>query len=83
MSTTLIQKTRIAIESLGIYRGLLNDEVISKLHILFKYLAKNPHDIVGTLKIYNEFYYTLMKKGKGSSLRDYIIKEIIFHENHY
>jgi len=81
MSTTLIQKTRIAMESLGVYRGLLQDDVISKLYTLFEYLAKNPHDIVGTLKIYNEFYYTLMKKGKGSSLRDYIIKEIIFHDN--
>jgi len=81
MSTTLIQKTRIAMESLGIYRGLLKDDVISKLHILFEYLAKNPHDIIGTLSIYNEFYYTLMKKGEGCSLKDYIIEEIIFHDN--
>lgn len=81
MAITSIQAIRIAMESLGIYRGLLQDQVIQKLHILFQHMAKEPQDTIGILSRYNEFYHTLMEKGKGCSLKDYMIMKILFHDN--
>lgn len=81
MAKTLIHTTRIAIESLGIYRGLLQDNVIDKLRILFQYMTDYPQDTVGILSRYNEFYHTLIEKGKGCSLKDYIMVQIFFHDN--
>ena len=81
MAILSIQTGRIAMESLGIYRGLLQDRVIHKLHVLFEHMAKDPQDIIGILSRYNEFYHTLVEKGKGSSLKDYMIIKILFHDN--
>ncbi len=78
-----IQKTRIAIESLGIYRGLLKDPVISKLRILLEYVENNPDHHIGILSTYNEFYHTLMEEGKGCSLKNYMIIKILFQDNIY
>lgn len=78
-----IQKTRIAIESLGIYRGLLKDPVISKLRILLEYVENNPDHHMGILSTYNEFYHTLMEEGEGCSLKNYMIIKILFQDNIY
>lgn len=83
MSITSIQTTRVAMESLGIYRGLLQNTVINKLHLLLEYIESNPENNVGILSMYNEFYHTLMEKGKGCSLKDYIIMKMLFHDNAY
>lgn len=83
MSTQSIQKTQIAIESLGIYRSLLKDPVISKLKTLLEYIENNPGNNIGILSTYNEFYHTLMEKGKGSSLKNYIIIKILFQDTVY
>ncbi len=83
MSTQAIEKTQIAIESLGIYRALLKDPVISKLKILLEYVESNPGNNIGILSAYNEFYHILMEKGKGCSLKNYIIVRILFQDNIY
>lgn len=83
MSTKSIENTQIAIESLGIYRALLKDPVISKLKTLLEYVANNPGNNIGILSTYNEFYHTLMEKGKGCSLKNYIIVKILFQDNIY
>ncbi len=83
MSTQSIQKTQVAIESLAIYRELLKDPVIDKLKILLGYIEDNPGDNIGILSTYNEFYHTLMEKGKGCSLKNYIIVKILFQDNIY
>lgn len=83
MPTQSILNTQIALESLGVYRSLLTDPVISKLKILLEYVADSPGNNMGILRTYNEFYHTLMEKGKGSSLKNYIIVKILFQENIY
>ena len=83
MSSQSIKRTRIAMESLGIYRALLKDPVISKLKILLEYVENNPSNNIGIISEYNEFYHTLMEKGKGCSLKNYIIVKILFQDNAY
>ncbi len=81
MSNKSIQTFRLSIESLGIYRGLLQDDVISKLDILLQQIETKSHNIISILSTYNEFYHRLMEKGKGYSLKDYIIQKILFNDN--
>ncbi|HHX62169.1 MAG TPA: ATP-binding protein [Epulopiscium sp.] len=83
MSSQSIQNTQIAMESLGIYRTLLKDPVISKLKILLEFVENNPTNPIGILSTYNEFYHTLMEKGKGCSLKNYMIVKILFQDNIY
>ena len=83
MSTQSIERTQIALESLGIYRALLKDPVINKLKELLEYVENNPGNNIGILSSYNEFYHTLIEKGKGSSLKNYIIIKILFQDNMY
>lgn len=83
MSTQSIETTQIALESLGIYRALLKDPVIKQLKVLLAYIEDNPGNNMGILSSYNEFYHTLIEKGKGSSLKNYIIIKILFQDNIY
>ena len=83
MSSQWIKTNRIAMESLGIYRALLKDPVISKLKMLLEYVENNPSNNIGIISEYNEFYHTLMEKGKGCSLKNYIIVKILFQDNPY
>lgn len=83
MSTQSIQKKQIAMESLGIYRALLKDPVMSKLKMLLEYVENSPDDNIGILSAYNEFYHILMEKGKGCSLKNYVIVKILFQDNIY
>lgn len=83
MTIKVIQETRIAMETLGVYRELLESPVVSKLKRLLEYVESNPGNNVKILSRYNEFYHTLMEKGKGCSLKDYIIMKILFTDNVY
>lgn len=77
------QLIKVSLESLGIYRDLLTDLVIDKLYLLIDFVEDNSQDYLGVISRYNEFYYALMTEGNGISLKDYIIKKIIFHDNVY
>lgn len=79
----VIKKIRISLQALGVYRGLLKDEVIHKLDVLLENIDRNPEDSIRVLSSYNEFYYALMKKGRGCSFKDYMITKILFEDNVY
>lgn len=83
MSITTIKEKRIAMETLGVYRNLLQDPVIGKLRTLLEYIERNPGNNIEVLGLYNEFYHTLIEKGKGCSLKDYVISKILFMDNAY
>ncbi|MEQ8154239.1 MAG: ATP-binding protein [Clostridiaceae bacterium] len=75
-------KYKALFESLSIYRGLLEDPVIGKLYKLAEGMASD-NGFFECLSLYNDFYYELMEKNQGYSLKDYIIKSILFSENVY
>jgi len=57
MISNKIRRMKINLESLGIYRNLLKDSVIEKLHKLINYLDKNENTISEIINLYNDFYY--------------------------
>lgn len=73
---------RISVESLGVYRKLLDDVVVSKMCLLLDYLTREKIELGKFTKYYNDFFFTLVCNSKGS-LKEYIIESILFDENPY
>jgi hypothetical protein len=70
----------LALDSLSIYRGLLENKVLSKLKELL--ISSNKADVVfrEVINAYHEFYFELAQSGT-MSLHDYVLDQIIFDEN--
>ncbi|MDP4125832.1 MAG: DUF815 domain-containing protein [Bacillota bacterium] len=80
MRHSKLTTTLLALDSLSIYRGLLEDNVLSKLRALLINLDKTNVQLRETINFYNDFYFELAKSN-SLSLMDYIIDKIIFDEN--
>ena len=80
MRQSKLTTTLLALDSLSIYRGLLEDKVLSKLKALLINLDIADVQLRETINLYNDFYYELAKSN-SLSLTDYIIDKIIFDEN--
>lgn len=76
------KNTKLALDSLSIYRQLLDDKVLSKLYSLSTYMNGAKVDLSNFFNMYTDFFYTLSYNSNGS-LKDYIIDKIIFDENPY
>lgn len=75
-----IKYARLSLNSMAVYRGLLGDEVIQALRNFLKFISQGEIQLESTMDLYNKFFFLLVHKGY-SSLKDYIIDEIIFSEN--
>ncbi|NFH02324.1 hypothetical protein FC831_19070, partial [Clostridium botulinum] len=69
------------LNSLCIFKDLLNDDVISSYKELISYLNKNEFDINNLLNYYNTFTYNLIEKSEELSIRKYIIDKILMGDN--
>lgn len=76
-----IQKSILAINSISVYRKIINDEVIAKLQKLLIGLQNSEAKIEEVINLYNDFFYELSKN--NSTLEEYIINKIIFDENSF
>jgi predicted AAA+ superfamily ATPase len=80
MGQSKLTTTLLALDSLSIYRGLLKDEVLSRLKALLICLDKGDVALREVVNLYNDFYFELAKSDT-ISLKDYIIDKITFDEN--
>jgi len=76
-----IAEYKLALDSLGVYRGFLKDDVVKSLYSLLEYLKTENIDIYEVISKYCDFYYKLMEKSKGNGLKSYISEKIVFSEN--
>jgi Predicted ATPase (AAA+ superfamily) len=76
-----IYEYELAMNSLGIYRGILKDSVIKSLYSLITNLRRNENDVNEIISEYNIFYFELMEKSEGKSLKNYIAERIIYSDN--
>ncbi|NFH72064.1 hypothetical protein FDA25_05465 [Clostridium botulinum] len=76
-----IKKINVILNSLCIFKDLLNDDVISSYKELISYLNKNEFDINNLLNYYNTFTYNLIEKSEELSIRKYIIDKILMGDN--
>jgi len=72
---------KLALDSLGVYRGILEDDVIKSLYSLLSDLKRADCEILEIISDYSEFYYKLLESGNGKGLRNYIVEKIVFSEN--
>lgn len=70
----------LALDSLSIYRGLLENRVFCKLKALLISLNKADVEFREISNAYHEFYFELSKSGT-MSFKDYVLNQIIFDEN--
>ncbi|WP_252248156.1 hypothetical protein [Clostridium sp. ZBS20] len=76
-----IKKINLILNSLCIFKDLLNDDVVSSYKELISYLNKNEFDINNLLNYYNTFTYNLIEKSEELSIRKYIIDKILMGDN--
>ncbi|MBC2726476.1 ATP-binding protein [Desulfosporosinus sp.] len=72
--------TLLALDSLSIYRGLLEDNVLNNLQALLSCIQKADIELREVVNAYNDYYFELAKSGT-MSLREHIIDILIFDEN--
>jgi len=80
MENNKITTTLLALDSLSIYRGLLEDKVLSSLKSLISCINKTNIELREVVNLYNDYYFELAKSGT-LSLKEYIIDKIVFDEN--
>ncbi|MDP4181947.1 MAG: hypothetical protein Q8942_12750, partial [Bacillota bacterium] len=76
-----IRTVYIGLESLTVYRKLLEDEVIASFSQLIKYINNNDIELVGFVNYYSKFYFKLTQRNSLSSFASYIINSIIYDDN--
>ena len=81
MINNRIISAKISLDSLSIYRGLLQKDVLSKLNILLEHVLNSNKDFSMLINKYNEFYYSLTNNNLTNSFKSYIINCIIFDNN--
>lgn len=78
MPTDLMQ-ARIALESLVIYRQLLQDQTMMELHLLLDHLCLECPDIFQSIALYSSLCHKLLQV--GTDLKSTIAEKIIHMEN--
>jgi predicted AAA+ superfamily ATPase len=76
-----IFEVKTSIESLTIYRGLLEDKVIHALHYIFEDLINENTDFSEFINNYCNFYYKLVQNSPESSFKHYLVGKIVLVEN--
>ncbi|MDR3542474.1 MAG: ATP-binding protein [Desulfosporosinus sp.] len=81
MEHNKLSSALLALDSLSIYRGLLENRVFGKLTALL--ISFNKTDVVfrEVVNSYHEFYFELAQESSTMSLKDYVLEQIIFDEN--
>lgn len=80
-----LKKTKMALDSLAVFRKLLQDEVLEKLYAVVDYLCKAERgnfDSSRFINLYNELFYSLISNGTHS-LAEHIVDLILYSETPY
>lgn len=80
MEQSELTATLLALDSLSIYRGLIEDKVLNKLKNLLIKLDQTTVIFRDVINSYNDFFFELTKS-HTSSWKEYIIEKILFDEN--
>lgn len=76
-----LQEVKFSLDSLVVYRQVLEDEVIKRLLNFLDYLEEEEAKLSRVIQLYNDFFYTLIKHNATKSWRNYVIELILFDEN--
>ncbi|AJA49006.1 putative ATPase (AAA+ superfamily) [Clostridium pasteurianum DSM 525 = ATCC 6013] len=77
-----MKSAKLALDSICIYRKLLDDDVISSLRLLLDYINMGKGELSCFTNLYSNFFFYLAKNG-ANSLEEYVVDKIIFDENSF
>ncbi|MFZ5986592.1 MAG: ATP-binding protein [Bacillota bacterium] len=77
------KELKLILDSLSVYRNLLEDGVIKALRTLIDSLSRDKLEIDEFVNFFNTFFFELTKSNSTKTLKDYIIDLVIFDENPY
>ncbi|MDD2497175.1 MAG: ATP-binding protein [Desulfitobacteriaceae bacterium] len=78
-----IYEAKLALESLTVYRGLLEDRVIKAFSSILQDATSVSISFSQLLNHYSEFYYALVEANPESTFEDYLIEKIIYADNFF
>jgi predicted AAA+ superfamily ATPase len=78
-----VANIRVALCSLSIYRGVLEDSLLVKLRNLLDCICGENFEPVKALELYSRFAYEFMNCKPLKCFKSYIIDKIIFNENQF
>lgn len=81
MATINVNELMLAFDSLCVYRNLINDRVIKKLYELGVLVYRKEPGADEFIRKYNEFFFELANSSSIQSLKEHVIKLILFDEN--
>ncbi|HZK18966.1 MAG TPA: ATP-binding protein [Clostridia bacterium] len=74
-------RAKVLLESLTVYRGLLQDEVISALRLVLHGLTNSHTNPTKFISDYSAFYHKLIEYNPMGSLGEYLIEKIAYDDN--
>lgn len=76
-----LEELRLRLNSLSIYKKLLDDELINSIYILVERLIADKIDLNTFARMYNSVYYNITSLTGKISLKEYIADLVISDEN--
>ena len=78
-----IYEIELSLKSLTVYRGLLEDQVISVLCSILHDLVNDKANFSQFINDYSEFYYQLVEHNQALMFKDYLIEKIVFEDTSF
>ncbi|WP_010251348.1 ATP-binding protein [Acetivibrio cellulolyticus] len=76
-----LEELRLKLNSISVYRNLLEDKLINSLHVFLERLFSGEMDLNGFARHYNLLFFNIINIDQQKSFREYIIDLIISDEN--
>ena len=77
-----LSEYKLLLDSMTVYRGILDDKLVRKLHNLLNYTNNEYNSIEKVISLYSDFCFTLIRSG-FYSFKEYIIQSILLDENSF
>ncbi|MDF9409564.1 MAG: hypothetical protein A4E52_00572 [Pelotomaculum sp. PtaB.Bin013] len=81
MQNDLAKNYKTALDSLTVYRGILNKPLVKKLYTLLGRLCMVEEDFDALLNEYNDFFYHLSQVDDYRNFKHYVITCVLYDEN--
>ena len=81
MPVYILQKAKLALDSLTIYRNLIKDNVINKFIDLLDIFYYQSKDVSSFLNTYSEFFHVFEETGNGQTFSEYIMSLVLYDDN--
>lgn len=76
-----LEELRLKLNSLSVYRNLLEDKLLNSLHAFLERIFTDQMDLNTFSRYYNSFYFNIISLKEKTSFREYVADLVITDEN--